>query len=241
MPIPAAARGTKRPLLRDTAEEQIRDAIMTGVLEPGELLRDQELCDWLGISRTPIREALGALARAGLVETRPNQSTRVAVPDPDCVLDAVRTLGAVFGGIVAVTVPVMPDEELDGAVRRIDGEIGRLVDGTTTGVLVRAFHAYREWLRLCPNAILVELVRQGTDGLAFSLRHPRLDEVLPAAYVVEQLGALRDALRARDAEASQAAIQRAHLVGVDVPSAAHDPEAAHDDPSAAPAPIALEA
>ena len=58
MPVPSGEAVTTRVLLRDEAYARLRDAILDGTLEAGEQLRDAELSSWLGISRTPIREAL---------------------------------------------------------------------------------------------------------------------------------------------------------------------------------------
>ena len=68
----------ERDLLRDRAYAAIRDAIVDGTLAPGERLRDAELCKWLGLSRTPVREALGRLEQDGLVESAPQRYTQVA-------------------------------------------------------------------------------------------------------------------------------------------------------------------
>lgn len=57
MPLPARARVERPKSLRDYASTQLRDAIVAGDLAPGERLRDPELEQWLGVSRTPIREA----------------------------------------------------------------------------------------------------------------------------------------------------------------------------------------
>ncbi|MDD7930806.1 GntR family transcriptional regulator [Microbacterium thalli] len=71
-----------RPVsLRDHAYTAIRDAIVSGSLAPGQRLRDQELEDWLGVSRTPIREAIARLEVAGLVRTRRAKATEVAPLD----------------------------------------------------------------------------------------------------------------------------------------------------------------
>lgn len=80
MPVPSTQPAAERKLLRDTVQDKIRDAIMDGTLEPGERLNDDDLIAWLGVSRTPIREALAELARAGLIEMAPNRYTRVAAP-----------------------------------------------------------------------------------------------------------------------------------------------------------------
>ena len=78
MPLPAAEPGLQRVLLRDRAYRRLEAAIVDGTLQPGERLRDSELSKSLGISRTPIREALARLGEAGLVETAANRYTRVA-------------------------------------------------------------------------------------------------------------------------------------------------------------------
>lgn len=56
--------------LGDRTIEAIREAIISGELAPGEPLRDRDLAERLGVSRTPIREALHRLEAAGLVEAR---------------------------------------------------------------------------------------------------------------------------------------------------------------------------
>ena len=78
MPIPMARETVPRSLLRDDVYTRLRDAIVDGTLAPGEQLRDGDLAAWLGVSRTPVREALQRLARAGLVRTTPGRSTTVA-------------------------------------------------------------------------------------------------------------------------------------------------------------------
>jgi DNA-binding GntR family transcriptional regulator len=59
------------------ATELIREAIVDGRLEPGRRLKEEELARELGISRTPIREALLILQSEGLVEAAPNRGATV--------------------------------------------------------------------------------------------------------------------------------------------------------------------
>ncbi len=87
MPIPDEVVA-RRPLLRDDVHRRLRDAIVDGTLAPGEQLRDGELAGWLGVSRTPIREALLQLQRAGLVVSEPGRSTSVSTLDQRATQDA---------------------------------------------------------------------------------------------------------------------------------------------------------
>ncbi|WP_309487191.1 GntR family transcriptional regulator [Bacillus sp. ISL-4] len=68
----------KRTSVREEAYMILRDWIVQGILTPGEQLRDKELAEQLGVSRTPIREALLRLEDEGFVETKPSRSTIVS-------------------------------------------------------------------------------------------------------------------------------------------------------------------
>lgn len=68
----------ERQRLHDTVVEHLRNFIIEGVLEAGRKLNERELCETLGISRTPLREALKVLAAEGLIEISPNRGASVA-------------------------------------------------------------------------------------------------------------------------------------------------------------------
>ncbi|HLH67091.1 MAG TPA: GntR family transcriptional regulator [Solirubrobacteraceae bacterium] len=70
-----------RLLLRDEVYHHLRDLIITGGLEPGMQLRDTEIANELGVSRTPVREALRRLEDEGLVEMVASRWTRVSPLD----------------------------------------------------------------------------------------------------------------------------------------------------------------
>jgi DNA-binding GntR family transcriptional regulator len=94
MPIPANPATVDRSLLRDGVYRRLRDAIVDGTFAPGEQLRDAELADWLGVSRTPVREALLRLGASGLVVALPGRSTTVSVIDARAVRDARDVIAA---------------------------------------------------------------------------------------------------------------------------------------------------
>jgi DNA-binding GntR family transcriptional regulator len=111
MPVPATLR-PRRTLLRDDAYQRLRDAIVDGTLEPGERLRDAELSTWLGVSRTPVREALARLEQAGLVITRPGRSTTVAPLDVRAVRDAQSVVASMHQLAVRLAVPQLTEADL---------------------------------------------------------------------------------------------------------------------------------
>jgi DNA-binding GntR family transcriptional regulator len=90
MCIMGALGGTKSPLKRNVStevSELIRDAIMDGRLEPGLRLKHEELARDLGISRTPIRDALHILQTEGLIQSLPNRGAVVREYTPDDIAE----------------------------------------------------------------------------------------------------------------------------------------------------------
>ena len=73
----------ERTFVREAAYLKLQSWIVEGTLDPGMQLRDKELAEKMGVSRTPIREALLRLEDEGLVKTKPNSSTLVAPIDFD--------------------------------------------------------------------------------------------------------------------------------------------------------------
>ncbi len=80
MPIPDTLPLEKR-LFREDVYSTIQNWIIDGTLEPLEKIRDTDLALQLGVSRTPIREALRRLEDEGLIETKVNAWTRVTGVD----------------------------------------------------------------------------------------------------------------------------------------------------------------
>ena len=73
---------------RDYAFRVIKQNIVSVELKPGSLLSENELSSRLGISRTPVREALSDLARVSILETLPQRGTFIALIDPKMVEDS---------------------------------------------------------------------------------------------------------------------------------------------------------
>ncbi len=72
--------------------DQLRREILNGDLPPGTQIKERDNADRLGISRTPLREAVRILAKEGLVTLRPLRSPIVAAPSLDEVRDEIAVL-----------------------------------------------------------------------------------------------------------------------------------------------------
>ncbi|MBX9909998.1 MAG: GntR family transcriptional regulator [Beijerinckiaceae bacterium] len=96
---------------------QIADEIVSGALEPGAPLDEQELAARFGVSRTPVREAIRQLSASGLVSVRPHRGAVVALPTPrqlDDMFEAMAELEALCAGLAARNMTVPERRALEG-------------------------------------------------------------------------------------------------------------------------------
>jgi DNA-binding GntR family transcriptional regulator len=123
----------------------LRDLIMGGELAPGARLGEVELADRLGVSRTPVREALSRLAAEGLVEIAPNRGARVVtwtVAELEGVFDLRAVLEPQLTAHAVPNAAAADVDELDALARRMH-EVGTPGPGQDLDALVplnRAFH-----------------------------------------------------------------------------------------------------
>ncbi len=123
--------------------DRLRDAILRGEIAPGEATSQVALAKQLGVSRTPLREALRLLEREGLVLSQPNRRIRVAdfsIADLEALYAMRIALETVA---VRLTVPTLRPEqfaELEGLMAQMDHYI-RAGDQVRMDVPHAAFHA----------------------------------------------------------------------------------------------------
>ena len=102
----------RRVLLRDQALTLLREAIVTGDLAPGEVIKDADLAERLGLSVAPVRAALARLADEGLVEAKPQSHTRVTPLVPQQVRDAAVVVRSMHELAAREAVPLLADEDV---------------------------------------------------------------------------------------------------------------------------------
>src|SRR6218665_2377135 len=104
----------------------VGNAIVEGTLEPGEKVNDKELAAALGISRTPVREALQRLTWVGLVEVAPSRYTRGTEITDEMGRSTLEHIGMQTGGALRLAMGRMDADELVEAV----GILDRLIAAT---------------------------------------------------------------------------------------------------------------
>ncbi|CAA9508754.1 MAG: Transcriptional regulator, GntR family [uncultured Solirubrobacteraceae bacterium] len=160
MPVPENRATIARHLLRDDAYDALRAAIVSGELEPGEQLHDVELCQWLGLSRTPVREALARLGEERLVEVAPQRHTRVAPLVAQDARDAFPVLASVHALAAELAVPRIGREHVEH-MRKLNREFARALSEGRAEAAYSAdddFHAI--FVTFCQNAEITRIVER---------------------------------------------------------------------------------
>lgn len=194
----------------DSAYLQVRELILSGELTPGSWLREKTLADRIGVSRTPIREALRRLSAEGLIELSPNKGAQVTSFTTE-ELASLFDIRAVFEPHAALLgVPKMTDDDVESLAelaatmeeRVREGRLGEL------GALNNAFHEL--FVERCGNrhfaSALHALMRPAVVTQTF---HNYSAEALHRSMVHH--AELVSASRVRDGEWAEA-VMRAHLL-----------------------------
>lgn len=191
-----------RPLtLRDQVYEQVRRAIIECRLRPGDNINEQEMTRQLGVSRTPLREALGLLERDGLVRNYPNRGWYV-VEFTEKDIDEVFTIRCELEILAAsLSIGTLAQAQLD--------ELERLIAEQAEAVLSRQpgkptwididFH--RHIMGYSGNQRLLELWEKiaAQCVLAFSYRVIGALDNNPTEFIDDHT-AILEALRSGDIE-----------------------------------------
>jgi DNA-binding GntR family transcriptional regulator len=98
-----------RRSLHDEILERLRDLIVEGALKPGLKIPETDLCLRFGVSRTPLREALKALAAEGLVTLLPNRGaivTKTTLEEVDALFPIMGALEALAGTLACARITI---------------------------------------------------------------------------------------------------------------------------------------
>jgi DNA-binding GntR family transcriptional regulator len=160
--VPKILQDGASPLVRNAglvATEVIREAIIDGRLAPGERLKEEELARELGLSRTPIREALAVLQAEGLVDTAPNKGATVRSHDAEDLDDLYR-LRALLEGYAAGRAATKMEREQVAELFASCERFEALADGDVAPLVKENMHFHSTIVDAAASGRVAELVRK---------------------------------------------------------------------------------
>jgi DNA-binding GntR family transcriptional regulator len=191
----------------DRVTDVLREAILSGVIPASSWLREEELADELGVSRTPVREALRRLAIEELVVKTANQGTIVAPMTIEDVL-AVYVVRERLEGIAARLAASRATPELIDGLRELQRRMAQSAARRETGELVRLNIEFHRLIRQAAgNRYLDRFLLQVEHAVR---RFPQSTYAIPsrAEAAIAEHEAIVDAIANGDASlAEQRAIE----------------------------------
>ncbi|MEV7135312.1 GntR family transcriptional regulator [Arthrobacter sp. NPDC093128] len=159
----------ERPKMSEAAYERLRDAIVRGELVPGEKIRDGDLAEMLGLSRTPVREALTRLAESGLVESKPGVYTRVSTLNQHDVAANLAVLKALDSLAMESAVPRLTERDIQ-TMRQANTNFATAVKRQDVSRALAADDAFHHVIiEAAGNPVIARIVEQ---------LHPQLHRIL---------------------------------------------------------------
>lgn len=207
MPIPTHTVPLSRSLAREEVYRNLKQWIIELQLAPGEILRDQELALQLGVSRTPVREALRQLEDEGLVITSFHKWTKVAPSRLEEIIELYPVVAALEATALELAMPRLAAADLQ-ELETINAALAQAIaahahqratelDTQFHALIVRAsqnMEIEKLLVNLRPRIKRIELVHFGDQRMA--------------PQSVEEHQAIIAALRAGDTNAAVRAIKQ---------------------------------
>ncbi|WP_294157074.1 GntR family transcriptional regulator [uncultured Selenomonas sp.] len=190
--------------LREVVCESLRDAIRKGILKPGERLMEIQLAEELGVSRTPVREAIRKLELEGYVIMMPRRGTYVAsmsIRDINEIFEIRTALESLSNGLAAERITA---EELESLQRLLVQIGGYVEDGDMENIVKTDIEFHDLLYHAARNSRLVGIISNLRDQLTrfrtLSMSYPGRLEVTQEEHreIVEAISE-GDVKRARKA------------------------------------------
>jgi DNA-binding GntR family transcriptional regulator len=200
-----------RPQLSDDVARYVRRRIFNGGYRAGEYLRLDQLAAELGISVTPVREALLNLRAEGLLVQHPRRGFMVLEVTARDLADVAKVQAFIGGELAARAAEQITDEQLS-ALRAIQDELERAYEQTDLERTVRLNHEFHRTVNVAGDSPKLTQFMSGITRYAPESVFPTL-----AGWPKQSIHdhrAVIEALEARDAERARSAMASHFTVGV---------------------------
>lgn len=196
--------------LREAAYAAIREAIVSGVLRPGQRLVELDLAQRLGISRAPVREALRLLESEGLVVAEPHRGAHVAHFSRHDLWE-IYTLRAAVEGLAVRLVAASPTLEV---IDRLESLVHQMRETAACGERERLTDLDLEFHRTICQAANHRRLLEAWEGMSAQVRMfvaITSQHRLPPEQLVRYHEVVLEAIRHRDPDRAEATL-KSHIL-----------------------------
>lgn len=161
--------------LREIVYEELKRQIMVGEIAPGTRMMEVELADEMGVSRTPVREAIRKLEKEGLVSIEPRRgayASEISIKDMVDVLEVRQDLEGMAAALASLRITEVEKNNLE----KIVGDYTLAVESGNISEIIKYDEAFHKYIvSISGNKTLVQMVSQIQD-LALRFRYIYYDD-----------------------------------------------------------------
>ena len=185
--------------LRDVVFNTLRNAILTGELSPGERLMEIKLADKLGVSRTPIREAIRKLELEGLVVNTPRKGAEVANISAEDLRDVLEVRRSLEVLAIRLACDKMTEETLELLHENIDA-FKHSIDAKATSDIASVDVSFHDIIyKSTGNNRLIQILNNISEQM-YRYRFEYIKNKEAWNRLVEELMIIYEAIKNRDKE-----------------------------------------
>lgn len=190
--------------LRDVVFNTLRQAILTGDLKPGERLMEIHLANKLGVSRTPIREAIRKLELEGLVIMIPRRGAEVAQITEKSMMDVLEVRRTMDALCVELACERITEESMEDLKNACDA-FAEAVNSKDIKVIAKTDVALHDIIvQATGNSRLVQLINNLSEQM-YRYRFEYLKDCTQHENLIEEHRIIYESIVKRDKEAASAA------------------------------------
>ena len=191
--------------LRDVVFNTLRNAILKGELQPGERLMEIKLADKLGVSRTPIREAIRKLELEGLVVNTPRKGAEVANISSEDLRDVLEVRRSLEVLAIKLACSKMTDEDLQELEFNIEQFKSSISAKATTEIASKDVGFHDIIYKSTGNKRLIQILNNIGETM-YRYRFEYIKDKDSWKRLVDEHTAIYEALKRRDEESATKAI-----------------------------------
>ena len=193
--------------LRDVVFQTLREAILRGTIKPGERLMEIQLSQQLGVSRTPVREAIRMLELEGLVNMTPRKGAAVAAISEKSLRDVLEVRCALEELSVRLACERMSWEQFE-QLRTANVKFAQVAEGEDITEIAKSDEAFHDIIYYSTdNDKLILLLNQPREQMyRYRIEHIKIKE--RRSMLIREHQEIIDALRERDSTTAVLVMRR---------------------------------
>jgi DNA-binding GntR family transcriptional regulator len=202
----------KHLTLREKILETIRDAIMSGLLKPGEKVAEPELAERFGISRTPIREAFRQLESEGYLTVIPRKGAVVVSYSPKDIEEFYAIKSILEGYAANRACKNLSEKEID-RLESINDKLGQLAKNEDIKSFFKVHNDFHDLFRKAANNEKLDELISSLVSKFQRLRYASLSKPGRMKASVQEHVKIIEAFRARNAELAEQLVRKSAEYG----------------------------